>query len=311
MSGRGARLPYPRGVNALLLLAACLLLGVLAQRHGRAPRHLSAALNWWVMNIALPALVLDLVPRIHFEPQLWFLVATPWLTFGGAWLVFAAAGARLGWSRGRIGALILVAGLGNTSFMGYPLVEALRGREGLALAVVADQLGSFIMLSVGAVAAAAIYTGHRLHPAAVGRRVLTFPSFVALIVGVAAGHWGGWPAPVQDVMARLGATLTPLALFSVGLQLRWRVDRSQWRALSLGLGWKLLVAPLLCYGLGLALGVQGLVLVVGVLQAAMGPMISAAIMADQEGLEPPLANAVLGVGIVLSLLTVPLANALL
>jgi predicted permease len=43
----------------------------------------------------------------------------------------------------------------------------------------------------------------------------------------------------------------------------------------------------------------------------MAPMISAAILADQYDLEPALANTVLGAGIVLSLLTVPLANMLL
>jgi len=56
---------------------------------------------------------------------------------------------------------------------------------------------------------------------------------------------------------------------------------------------------------------SGLVLTVGVLQAAMAPMISAAILADEYQLDPPLANTLLGAGIVLSLLTVPLGNVLL
>ena len=43
----------------------------------------------------------------------------------------------------------------------------------------------------------------------------------------------------------------------------------------------------------------------------MAPMISAAILADQNDLEPQLANTVLGVGILLSFLTVPLADHLL
>ena len=43
----------------------------------------------------------------------------------------------------------------------------------------------------------------------------------------------------------------------------------------------------------------------------MAPMISAAILAEQNDLEPQLANTVLGIGIVLSLVTVPLADSLL
>src|SRR3546814_1439744 len=77
-------------------------------------------------------MVVPLVPRLHFDLHLLYLVLSQWLVFGMAWLVFAMLGRRLQWSRSRIGALTLVAGLGNTSFVGYPLIEALRGQEGLA-----------------------------------------------------------------------------------------------------------------------------------------------------------------------------------
>jgi len=94
----------------------------------------------------------------------------------------------------------------------------------------------------------------------------------------------------------------------VGLQFRFHPGGGQLGAMGWGLGWKLLAAPLLCWVLGVSTGVGGLVLTVGVLQAAMAPMISAAILADEYGLEASLANTVLGAGIVLSLLTVPLGN---
>jgi predicted permease len=298
-------------MSALLLLFTCLLLGAAVARWARPPAGLAQQLNWWVLNIALPALVLDLIPRIRFDPQLWFLPVAMWLLFLGAWLLFATLGKQLGWPRGRIGALILVGGLGNTSFMGYPMIQALRGQEGLGLAVIADQVGCFVALAVGGVAVTAVYAGRVLMPLEIARRILLFPSFIALLGGVLAGVLGGWPEPAHYVLEHLGATLTPLALFSVGLQFKLHLGRSQLAAVGLGLGWKMLLAPLLILGLGTLTGVGGLVLTVGVLQTAMAPMISAAILADQYGLEPPLANTVLGAGIVLSLLTVPLANALL
>jgi predicted permease len=298
-------------MSALLLLFICLAFGVAAARWAKPPPGLSQALNWWVINIALPALVLDLIPGIHFDPQLWFLPVAMWLVFGGAWLLFALLGPRLGWSRGRIGALILVAGLGNTAFMGYPMIEALRGQEGLSLAVIADQLGCFVALAVGGVAVTAVYAGEVLKPLQTLRRILLFPSFMALVAGIIVGRLGGWPDPLHQVLSRLGATLTPLALFSVGLQLRLHMSRSQVGAVAAGLGWKLLLAPLLCWALGIFTGVPSLVLAVGTLQAAMAPMISAAILAEQYGLDPPLANTVLGLGILISLVTVPLANVLL
>lgn len=298
-------------MSAMLLLFVCLVLGVLVARLAKPPAGMVHGLNWWVINIALPALVLELIPRLKFDPQLWFPVAAMWLTFGGAWLLFGLLGPRLGWSRQRTGALILVCGLGNTSFMGYPLMQALRGQPGLALAVVADQLGAFPILASAGIVVASLYAGRKPEPAMILRRIVTFPAFLALLAGIVVGLCGGWPALLDGVFAPIGATLTPLALFSVGLQFKFHPGHRQLGAASWGLGWKLLLAPLLCWAMGRVTGVGGLVLTVGVLQAAMAPMVSAAILADEYELEPTLANTVLGAGIVLSLITIPLGNLLL
>ncbi|WP_158886268.1 AEC family transporter [Rhodanobacter sp. L36] len=295
-------------MSALLLLFVCLALGVLVARFARPPAGIVPAINWWVINVALPALVLQLIPRVAFDARLWFPIAAMVLVFGGAWLLFGLLGPRLGWSRQRIGALILVCGLGNTSFMGYPLIQAMHGQAGLALAVVADQLGAFPILASAGIVVASIYSGRTPRAATIARRIATFPAFIALVVGIVVGVAGGWPVWMNNVFAPIGATLTPLALFSVGLQFKFRLGERQLGALILGLGWKLLLAPLLCLALGMTAGIGGLVLTVGVLQAAMAPMISAAILADEYELEPALANAVLGAGIVLSLLTVPLLD---
>jgi predicted permease len=68
---------------------------------------------------------------------------------------------------------------------------------------------------------------------------------------------------------------------------------------------------LLVYAAGVAAAVSTPVLTIAVLESAMAPMVSASILAEQHKLEPRLANAVLGIGILLSFLTVPIANALL
>lgn len=296
---------------AFLLLGLCLALGMVTARFARPPAGLAQGLNWWVVQIALPALVLQLIPRLHVNPDLWFLIASQWMVFLGALVLFHMLGKRLGWSRRRIGAMVLVCGLGNTSFMGYPLLETLRGHEGLALGVVADQLGCFVMLSLGGTLVAVLYGGASPQPLAVARKVLLFPAFVALVMGVVAGHFGGWPAGLDTVLQRIGATLSPLALFSVGLRLRLSLRRDQVLPVVLGLGWKLALIPALTLTLGTLLGVHGLLLTIAVLQTAMAPMISAAILADQHGLDPELANAILGIGILLSLLTVPWWNGVL
>jgi hypothetical protein len=300
-----------KSMVSLVLLLVCLGLGVVVARFARPPAGLAQALNWWVIQVALPAMVLDLIPRVRFERQFWFLTVANWIVFAGAALLFAGLGKALGWSRGRIGALTLVGGLGNTAFMGYPMIEALRGAPGLSLAVIGDQTGCFMALVLGGTAVTVLYAGRQLQPTALLRQILCFPPFLALLAGVLLGLAGDPFSLPHAICARIAATLSPLALFSVGLQQRLRLPRPLLPAIGVGVVWKLLLAPAICWLIGLWSGVTGLVLTVGVLQAAMPPMISAAILAGQYELEPELANAVLGIAILLSLISVPYLNSLL
>lgn len=274
-------------------------------RLGWLPQGMTASLNWWVLNIALPALVLELIPRVQFDSQLWFLPVAMWLVFAGAWGLFAFVGPLLGWSRARIGAVVLAAGLGNTALVGFPLIEALRGKDGMALAVITDQLGGLIALAVGAITVAAVYSGGKPQPRVIARRILSFPAFLAMILGFVAGALGGWPSELKGVLARIGATLTPVALFSIGAQFDLHLDRSRLGAVGSALGWKLALALSLIYLLGVAVGIEGLVLGVAVMQAAMAPMVSTAILADQYGLERDVTSMALGAGIAISLLSIP------
>ncbi len=296
---------------SILLLLVCFALGLIVARVGKPAHVFAQSLNWWVINVALTALVLLLIPTIELQMDLWFLPASMWFVFLGAWALIAALGRAWGWSRSRIGALTLVCGLGNTSFVGFPLIEALRGQEGLKYALIADQVGCFFALAVGGTIVAALYSGRSVTPTSIVKKIVLFPPFIGLIVGVCASVLGGWPDFVAEVLSRIGATLVPLALFSVGLQFNVRIDRSQLQAMGAGLAWKLLLAPLIVYFAGVALSVDDKVLNIAVLESAMGPMISASILAIDHGLEPDLATALLGVGILLSFLTVPLANFLI
>ncbi|HEX7339067.1 MAG TPA: AEC family transporter [Rhodanobacteraceae bacterium] len=299
-------------MSSLLMLFACLVLGFLVARFARPPDNMVNALNWWVLRIALPALVLELVPKLDFAADLWFAAAPVWIGFLGAWAVFGWLGPRLGWSRGRTGALILVCGLGNTTFLGYPLIEALVGKQALGIAVISDQFGSFPILVTLAVVVASIYAGLKPHPGRIAVRIFTFPAFLALLLGIAVNLAGGWPPLIGNALTPLAATLTPVALFSVGLRFRVSLgSRQMLGAACLGWGWKLLAAPLLAWGLALLTGVSGPIFHVGVLQAGMAPMVSATILATDYDLDPPLANSILGIGIVLSLITVPVLNVLM
>lgn len=294
-------------MGALSIVIFCLGVGLLTARLPH-PQGLAQALNWWVIYIALPAVVLSQVTRLDSSAPLLLPALSIWLVFLGGWLLMAVAGRLLGWTRDRIGAMALTAGFGNTSFVGYPLIEALHGSGGLGLAVIADQFGSFIAMATLGLATAALYSGQQVDALAIVRRLLVFPAFWALLAALALRTLDCRPTALLELSERLGLTLTPLALFSIGLQLRLRSLGGDAAALTLGLGWKLLLAPFLVGLLLWATRLDWHATTIIVLQAGMAPMVTAAIIAQQHGLAPTLASRMVGLGLGLSLLTIPLIN---
>jgi malate permease and related proteins len=289
------------------LLGVCLVLGVLARRSGRFPEGTGAAFNVFLLNVSLPALILRAMHRLEFAPGLVVAAVAPWLLFVGAVVYLRLLGPRLGLSDRSVTALVLTAGLGNTAFVGLPMATALLGPPGTAVAVVADQLGSFLVVAtLATVTATRAGAGTALGVRALVRKVLVFPPFQALLVALVLRPFP-YPEWLEAVLQRLGDLLTPLALFIVGFQLRFQGVRQRIPALVLGLSYKLALAPLVT--LGALMLLPGLDLVVKqatVLQIAMAPMVTAALLAAEHDLDPELAVLMVGVGIPLSFATAPL-----
>lgn len=219
------------------------------------------------------------------------------------WLI--GRGLRL--PRASIGALTLVAGLGNTSFVGLPMIESLQGRDGMGLGLLIDQLGSYLALATVGVLVAALYAGNAPTSAcAMLKKIATFAPLIALVLAMALRPLN-FPAPVDAALARVGDTLAPLALLSVGLQLRLGTLRSQAGLLSIGLGYKLIACPAIVFAVLWLLDARlDMTSRVSIIEAAMPPMIGAGIVAAEARLDAPLVSTVIGIGIPLGLLTATL-----
>ncbi len=290
-------------MNNLLLLILCFALGVLLRRFRRMPDNAPATLNGFIIHVSLPALTLLYIHELQLSGDVLLVAAMAWLVFGLSAGFFWLIGRWLALPRATTGALIVVGGLGNTSFFGLPMVEAYYGEAGLSTAIVADQLGSFLALSVLGITVAGIYSSGRPTAAEIALRILRFPPFIALVAAFALipVEYAPW---FTALLKRLGDTLAPLALLSVGMQLRLGHVAEHGRNLALGLGFKLLLAPLAVYLLYVQLfGAQGQAIQVTLFEAAMPPMITAAIVASEHDLDPPLANLMVAVGLLLSFVT--------
>jgi malate permease and related proteins len=302
----------PTAPDALLITLAMLALGVLF-RHARVlPENAAETLNKIVLNLCLPALIVLVVTELDFHRRLLWVPLIAWLVMMGSALMIRASTRWLSMSHDVQGCLLLTAVLGNTAFLGYPLTQAYLGKSSLGAAVLYDQLGSFLVFSSFGLWIAARYGGGAV-PSISGVlvKICTFPAFIGLVLGIALNvsdqHL---PGTALVVLNQLRELLVPLAMFAVGLNFSLLPPKEHTPALLLGLGIKLLIAPLLAYGLGL-LVLDRSTQTVLTFQAAMPPMVTAAALASSARLAPQLAAAMAGFGILISLVWLPLLLQLL
>jgi predicted permease len=243
----------------VLPIFALIFAGWLAGRIGVLGPHATTELNRFVVFLALPALLLDIVAHAK-----WADVWQPGFvaTFGlGAALVFGLALAvRLRRPRHLADAAIdgLNAGYANTGFVGFPLALVALGRESLAPTLIATIITVCILFGVAIVL---IETGlqtekrrGRLIVKVVGS-LLRNPLLVAPVLGALIPIAGlGVPDPAESFLKLLGGAASPCALVALGLFLAAKRE-AQERDLgsaALLVGFKLVLQPVVTWVLATA-----------------------------------------------------------
>ncbi|MBT3321963.1 MAG: AEC family transporter [Anaerolineae bacterium] len=295
-----------------LLIITLLLIGMGIKRLAIFPKETGNILNLTVIYISYPALVLLNIPKLVFSSKLLIPAITPWVM-----LVFSAAlvlllSKILKWDRAITGCLLLLVPLGNTSFLGIPMVRAFLGEQAVPYALVYDQLGSFPALATYGTLILAIYGAGTSKPSLQKsiKKVLTFPPFIALLLALLLRPIT-YHRAFTSLLDMLAATLVPLVMIAVGYQLQLKMDKAILSPLALGLLLKLIIAPLAALLLFRLINFDGELVQVSIFEAGMPPMVTAGALAILDDLSPPLAAALVGIGILFSFLTLPLLYQLL
>jgi len=290
-------------MNNLILLILCFIAGMLLHRFKRMPENAHTTLNNFIIYVSLPALTLLYIHGLEINGDVALMAAMAWIYFALAAGFFWLVGRWLNWSRGTTGALMMTGGLGNTSFFGLPMIEAFYGHEQVVNGIIVDQLGSFLVLSTFGIIVAGVYSSGRPTAGEIVRRIALFPPFVALVLALLLIPVS-YPEWLTAVLQRLGDTLAPMALLSVGFQLRLGYVAARARELVIGLGFKLLLAPLVVFLLYVEVfGARGVPIQITLFEAAMPPMIASAIIAVEHDLDPELSTLMVAVGLVVSFFT--------
>jgi hypothetical protein len=291
-------------------------LGLISQRVFTLPKKLPHTLNQLVINIAIPAVILLRIPQLKLSTELLFPIIAAWLTVAIAAFCVHLLGKKLNWSKGVIGALMMTAVLGNTSYLGFPMVKMFYGEASLPYAIIFDQLGNFIALAVYGTLIISLYgepaqgeKGNKLSAVTIIVRVFRFPPFIALIFALfISEHFISHI--ITQLLSWCALAMVPLTMFIVGLQFRLQLDLHYRKPLLLGLGVKMLFTPLIILLVAYLAPVGADIAKVSVFESAMPPMVTAGVMAMQANLAPKLASAMVGFGLFAAFILLPLVYGL-
>ena len=187
------------------------------------------------------------------------------------------------------------------------IITAYFGEEALSIAIICDQSMFLLLSSLGVVAAVrGSRTGDgKVHPIAIARRLLRFPPLIGCLLALMLSPFIDFTfaAPFFD---KLAATVAPLALFSIGLQLSFKGWRRLLPQVSVALLYKLLIGPALVLSAALLSGIKGDIAKISVFEAAMPTVMTSSIICEQYGLNTRLVNLIIGISILTGLFSTAL-----
>ncbi len=191
---------------------------------------------------------------------------------------------------------LLVSSFGNTAFLGYPYAFSYFGQEGLQIAIIYDNLGSFLMVSFLGVMVASGKPNLK--------EVLLFPPFLGLVLGFVLRGIPLHPS-LDKALDFVALSTLPVVLFALGLSISLSGIRDNLKLSFLAILIKVSVSIFAVSLVGRFMELSPVAFKVSLLESAMPPMMFSAVLALRYNLNPNLAFASVGLGMVLSFFYVP------
>lgn len=290
-------------MSNFVLIAVCIIAGMVFKATKSIHPDAHKGINTWILYLALPAVSFKYLPNIQWTVEMLFPVAATFLTSVFCFFFMKAYSRSKGYSARSRSTLELVSGYSNTSFIGFPLVAAYYGERMLSIAVLCDQTMFFSLSTLGIIAA--VRGGSRSGEVSarfILKRLVTFPPLIGCISALVLSRFIDFSA-AEPFFDKLAATVSPLALFSVGLQLKFNGWRKLVPQMSVSMIYKLILAPAITLGLALLIGIKGDIAKITIFESAMPAVLTSSIIAEQFRLNTKLTNLTIGFSILTGLVT--------
>ena len=261
--------------DLILPVFAVILTGWIVGYTGYLSRALSDALIHFAYNIAMPALLIVTIAQepAHSLINWRFLVA-----FGGGSLlcfilvfgIMSILGSRSLASRTMHG---MAASMTNTGFVALPVLQAIYGQHAVLPAAIATVFVAVVMFPAAVILlefGQRDAQGSRTAAIVTVKHIVLNPMVVSTLIGMAWSVIGlPLPRPLTAYLGILADALTPCALFAIGLGLSIEGLRANIGRASLLSAVKLIIMPLMVYGLSVSLRLDPLYTIAAVICGAV------------------------------------------
>lgn len=266
------------------------------------PSDAHKGINTWILYVALPAFSLKYIPTIQWSRELIFPAVMPLIIWFGAWLYVRIYESRYKVDKATKGGMILTGGLANTSFMGFPLIMAYFTEKDLSIAIISDQISFTVLSTLGLIVALKSSQRQKITSGVIVKKLFRFPPFLAFLFALIVPVFIDI-SPAAPLFDKLAATVGPLGLFSIGLQLKLEGWRMELRHITAGIIYKLLIAPAIVLLIALIFQLKGIIAQITVFEASMATMVTAGVLADEYHLNSKVSNLIVGISILFSFIT--------
>lgn len=285
------------------MIGVCIILGMILKATKSIHPEAHKGINTWVLYIALPAVSFKYLPKVQWSWEMSFPIIATFLITIVSMVLMSFYSKLKGYSNRSRSTLFLISGYSNTSFVGFPLVTAFFGEEYLSIAILCDQTMFFTLSTLGIITSLKGGSKENAVDAKyIVKRLFTFPPFIACLSALVFSQFINFDF-AEPFFNKMAATVAPLALFSIGLQLKFNGWTKLIPQLSLAMLYKLIFAPLLVLLAALALNIDHDIAKITIFEAAMPTLVTASIIAEQFRLNTKLTNLTIGMSIIIGFFT--------
>ena len=297
--------------DSIIILFLLMGIGFAASKAKFLDRSGSKALSSFLVNIALPCLVV-ISMQIPVNPQTMEKTCTT-LTLA---LIFFAISILIAvivplfmpakYSERGVFSFMLV--FSNLGFMGIPVTQAIFGTDAVFYTTLFMLPFNLLVFTIGILM---LRPDMRMN---FNPRLFVNPGIIASVIGMLFFFTGiSIPSPVYDVMDYLGSTTTPLAMVVTGALLAMMPLSnlfSDYRIYILS-AFRLLIIPVIVYLVISPYATDPVIFAIPVLLAAMPAAANSVILAEEYNADSTLASKGVFITTLLSIVTIPLLAVIL